>query len=206
MSRIIAISDIHGHAKTFKKLIKKKLKLKKKDKLFLLGDYVHRGPSNEGVFDYILKLQLKGYQVECLLGNHEFLWLKQLSHKGGQVPKKYLDFLRSCKFYMEYENLIFVHGGLDFKAENPFANRKDLLWMRNWYESIDYEWLGERRIIHGHTPMKASSIRKRVNERQQAIGIDNGCFVTSREEMGRLCAFDITNWKLYFQKNIDISK
>ena len=53
--RIIAVSDIHGHIKTFKKLLENQIQFTKEDKLFLLGDYVHRGPNGEGVFDYILK-------------------------------------------------------------------------------------------------------------------------------------------------------
>ena len=41
MSRVIAISDIHGHIKTFRELLEDRVQLTKEDKLFLLGDYVH---------------------------------------------------------------------------------------------------------------------------------------------------------------------
>ena len=104
--RVIAISDIHAHVKTFKKLIEDKVQLTKTDKLFLLGDYVHRGPSDEGVFDYILNLQSKGYQIECLLGNHELMWMKEQHDQGISIPNKYRKFLKNCKFCIEYENFI----------------------------------------------------------------------------------------------------
>ena len=206
--RIIAISDIHAHIKTFRKLIENQVKLTKKDKLFLLGDYVHRGPSDEGVLDYILKLQAEGYQVECLLGNHEFMWIKEHSEAGISIPNKYMNFFSNCKPYIEYEDFIFVHAGLNFSKENPLSliDNDDLFWIRNWYDDIDYDWLSNRTIIHGHTPINEARIRKRTNNHRQAIGIDNGCFVNVKEGMGQLCALDLTNWKLYFQKNLERKK
>ena len=151
-------------------------------------------------------MQAKGYQVECLLGNHEFIWLKEQSDEGITIPNQYMEFLGNCKLYIEYENFIFVHAGLSFSLDNPLSNNEDLVWIRNWYKNIDYNWLGERTIIHGHTPVDETTIRKRVNNRKQAIGIDNGCFASYRREMGQLCAFDLTNWELYFQKNLEQKK
>ncbi len=51
------------------------------------------------------------------------------------------------------------------------------MWIRNWYKNINHEWLDGRTIIHGHTPAKEKEIRQRVEKREQAICIDNGCFV-----------------------------
>ena len=203
MSRIIAISDIHAHIKTFRKLIEDQVKLTVTDKLFLLGDYVHRGPSDEGVFDYIMKLQAEGYRIECLLGNHEFMWINEHERTETIIPTKYREFLDNCKPYAECQDFIFVHAGLNFDLEDPLLDNKDLFWIRNWYKDIDYDWLGDRTIIHGHTPVSDLIIRKRVNNEKQAIGIDNGCFADFNKNMGQLCAFDLTNWELYFQKNIE---
>ena len=203
MSRIIAISDIHAHIKTFRKLIEDQVKLTVTDKLFLLGDYVHRGPSDEGVFDYIMKLQAEGYRIECLLGNHEFMWINEHERTETIIPTKYREFLDNCKPYAECQGFIFVHAGLNFDLEDPLLDNKDLFWIRNWYKDIDYNWLGDRTIIHGHTPVSDLIIRKRVNNEKQAIGIDNGCFADFHKNMGQLCAFDLTNWELYFQKNIE---
>ena len=47
-----AISDIHGCLKTFKALLTK-LDFSKQDELYLLGDYIDRGPDSKGVIDYI---------------------------------------------------------------------------------------------------------------------------------------------------------
>ena len=40
-----AISDIHGCLKSFQALLEK-IDLKKEDELFLLGDYIDRGPDS----------------------------------------------------------------------------------------------------------------------------------------------------------------
>ena len=203
--RIIAISDIHGHSKTFKKIVEDKIQLTKSDKLFLLGDYVHRGPDELGVLDYILQLRENNYQVECLLGNHEMMWVQEHYENRKPILPRHNAFLKTCKTYIEYENFIFVHAGLNFSGEGPFSkeNKQYLLWIRDWYRNIDYDWLGERTIIHGHTPTEEYKIRWRVGNYKQAIGIDNGCFIDFISGMRQLCAFDLTNWELHFQKNID---
>ena len=200
--RIIAISDIHAHGRTLRRLLEEQVILTKEDKLFLLGDYVHRGPSYERVFDYIIDLKKQGYQIQGLYGNHEFIWERELATKRETIPSRYLPFFKSLEFYIEYENFIFVHAGLNFNNKNPYSSEEDLVWIRNWYDTIDYDWLNERTIIHGHTPVLEENIRWRVDNQMQAIGIDNGCFVKKIPGMGKLCALDLTNWKLYFQENI----
>ncbi len=42
------ISDIHGYAQTFQTLVREKIKLTRNDQLFLLGDYIDRGPDSVG--------------------------------------------------------------------------------------------------------------------------------------------------------------
>ena len=66
MTRKIAISDIHGCNKTFQKLLFETLNLQKNDQLYLLGDYIDRGPDSKGVLDTIQNLITNGYYVRCL--------------------------------------------------------------------------------------------------------------------------------------------
>ena len=56
--RNLVIGDIHGCLKTFHKLIFDLLKIKKSDFVYLLGDYIDRGPNSKGVVDTILDLIL----------------------------------------------------------------------------------------------------------------------------------------------------
>jgi len=61
--RNFAIGDIHGCLKTFQALLYQKIDLQRTDRVFLLGDYVHRGPDSLGVLDEIIDLMAKGYDV-----------------------------------------------------------------------------------------------------------------------------------------------
>ena len=62
MSRF-AISDIHGCYKTLLALLDK-IAFSKADELYILGDYVDRGPDSKGVIDHIFYLREQGYTVQ----------------------------------------------------------------------------------------------------------------------------------------------
>jgi serine/threonine protein phosphatase 1 len=229
MSRILAITDIHGCARTFQALLDK-IALTQSDQLYLLGDYVDRGPDSKGVIDIIIWLQTEGFQVHCIPGNHEELMLEAVADpydirrwiaaggkstmdsfnakEMGDIPQLYVDFLKNMPTYIATDAYIFVHAGLNFRREDPFADKRDMTWIRSWYDEVDYEWLGNRIVIHGHTPISRGQIRTQLNnlEIQQFIDIDNGCVFFQRAaqyEMGSLCAFDLTNRTLEFMEYCD---
>lgn len=225
--RKFVISDIHGHLNTFRFLVEQKLKLSSEDELYLLGDYVDRGPDSKGVIDYIWKLQDKLKEVVCLRGNHESMLLdsalgedyyEHWVSNGGQetlesfeaesieeIPAIYLNFLEELEYYHEQENYILVHAGLNFEENDPLSISEDMLWLRDWYGSIDYEWLGKRTIIHGHTPIPYNHIESlaRNLEELRYLNIDCGCFFSYRSGKGRMCAFEMQTKQLFFQENMD---
>ncbi|MGB3587457.1 MAG: metallophosphoesterase, partial [Tunicatimonas sp.] len=49
------ITDIHGCAKTFEALLQR-INFRRSDSLYLLGDYVDRGPDSKGVLDLVMQL------------------------------------------------------------------------------------------------------------------------------------------------------
>ncbi len=61
--RTIAIADIHGCCRTFRRLLFDVVRLTKSDTLYLLGDMIDRGPDSKGVIVTILELQADGYDV-----------------------------------------------------------------------------------------------------------------------------------------------
>lgn len=223
--RRFAISDIHGCSKTFDALLDK-LALTTDDELYLLGDYVDRGPDSKGVIDLIWHLQQEGFSVTCLKGNHEEMMLNsRLSaqyfphwyHQGGretmesfgceqlaQIDERYWDFLNQLAYYHEVDQYLLVHAGFNFRVPNPFEDLESMLWIRNWYPQINEEWLAHRIIIHGHTPTPISGIRElyQALRDEKVLVIDNGC-VYSHPGMGALCAFEMYEQQLYFQKRID---
>lgn len=227
--RKFAISDIHGCNRTFKETLQK-IGLNKDDQLFLLGDYIDRGPDSKGVIDTILDLQDKGYQVHCLRGNHEQMlldaWLKNdfnytrrwLIHGGAQtvesfggfgiekIGKKYRDFFNGLEHSIISDKHILVHAGLNFDTpEDPLSMEHSMLWIRNWYHQISYGWLGDQYIIHGHTPLSMKEINQmHCNyELDRILDIDAGCCYKNVRGLGYLCVVELNNQHIFFQKNIE---
>jgi len=221
--RLLAISDIHGCARTFRKLLDQ-IGLNQDDHLVLAGDYVDRGPDTKGVIDQILELQEKGYSITLLKGNHEDLMLEAIDkadalphwiRNGGRetlasfgiasptdLPPPYLRFFRELKNYHQTEEAFFVHAGFNFQIADPLEDEIAMLWIRNWYDQLDRNWLGDRLIVHGHTPQPRAQIELQLSQIDglPVLDIDCGC-VYPREGMHQLCAFDLTNRSLYFVQN-----
>ncbi|HMO38912.1 MAG TPA: metallophosphoesterase family protein [Saprospiraceae bacterium] len=223
--RKFAISDIHGCNTTFQALLDK-IALSTSDELYLLGDYVDRGPDSKEVIDHILHLQKKGYTVHCLWGNHEQMMQKALAEDAtetdmyhwllngglatmnsftaaypeGDIPDQYQLFLNQLHDYLEVDNYILVHAGLNFRHADPLTDRESMLWIRQWYDNIRYDWLQGRSIVHGHTPVGKPHIE--AQDFGSAINIDAGC-VYKGAERGYLCALDMTNQKFYWQPNVE---
>jgi len=219
--RRFAISDIHGCLASFKSLLKK-INYSKSDTLYLLGDYIDRGPESKGVIDYIWQLQAEGYQVYCLLGNHEQLLLDSVAkpspfYKGRPevlanfevthnqfIPKKYIQWMKNLKYYIELDDYILVHAGLNFEKKDPLSDLDSMIWIRYWYDAINTDWLDNRIIIHGHTPTKQLDIKRSLKELAEisAINIDAGCVFQSFG-LGHLCVLNLDTKLLTFQARID---
>jgi Calcineurin-like phosphoesterase len=225
--RKIAISDIHGCIGSFEELLDK-IALSTSDELYLLGDLIDRGAGSKEVLDRVLHLKSRGYQVRCLRGNHEQMLLDSLNNWDdyfgwieswggrqtmesfmavvpGDIPQIYCDFMAGFEYTAEVDEFILVHAGLDFYSHNPLNPNENMLYLRNWYRHIDNDWLNGRIVVHGHTPTGKPEIQDMLRnlENLPVIDIDCGCFVKHSHGKGYLCAFDLTNRELFFQKNID---
>lgn len=225
--RKIAITDIHGCHLTFKKLVRDIVQLTPKDELYLLGDYIDRGPGSREVFDYIFELKDAGHKVRCLKGNHEEVLLDCIEgmgkfsdwlHYGGrmtldsfgveypnQISPKYLNFIDELEYYIEVDEYILVHAGLNFAANDPLSNKSGMLWSRSWEPHADRKWLNGRRVIYGHTPIRRQTLEANLPQLDERLllNIDVGCYGTYVADYGYLSAFDMTNKTLFFQENID---
>jgi serine/threonine protein phosphatase 1 len=212
--RTFAISDIHGYNKRFRALLKK-IEFRKSDTLFLLGDYIDRGDESKEVLDTIFLLLENGFDIRCIKGNHEQMlldaprdsfsqvgWLKNggdatlksfLTSDIERIPEKYIRFFKELPNYLEFENHLFVHAGINMLTENPLEDVKSLLWLRNGKLQYDKNWLGERVVVHGHTPMKESFLRSDDNLSSDIVCIDNGIYQNGQKEFGGLCALNVTS-------------
>jgi serine/threonine protein phosphatase 1 len=227
MGRTLVISDIHGCLKTFQYLLEKTLHLTKEDKLYLLGDYIDRGPDSKGVIDHIISLSQNGFQIYPLRGNHEQMlldsyyelplieqsWLKN----GGtstlesfgvtetkKIPSHYIAFFSSLKNYIELENFILIHAGLNFKINNPFDDSEAMLWIRQY--TVDPSKVNDKILIQGHTPTSMENIKNSIILRKNThrIFLDNGCvYGNTHPDMGNLCCLNLEDMSLVYCKKID---
>ena len=71
--------------------------------------------------------------------------------------------------------------------------------------TIDYSKLGDRVIVHGHTPQPYNSTELQLQQigTKKIINIDNGCVFNQNGNLGRLTAVDLTNGELYSVQNVD---
>ena len=223
MGRRIAISDIHGCAETFKKLIYEVLALTTQDTLYLLGDYINKGPDSKGVIDIIWDLEKSGFPVHCLRGNHEQYLLNALADAGQEayflarggietlqsfggtgireLPEKYLNFIFNLPFHIFLDNYLLIHAGLNFESADPFADYDAMLNIRSM--NVDTRITGGQAIIHGHVPTPISEINESLKLTSHHLSIDGGCVYKHIPGLGHLTALDIDSKMLYIQRNID---
>jgi serine/threonine protein phosphatase 1 len=116
----------------------------------------------------------------------------------------YIDFMAKMPLVLEVNNYILVHGGLNFNAKNPIEPSQQMIWIRDWYKKIDYKWLDNRIIVHGHTPQSALETLRQseVLDRDRVLNIDCGC-VFNNDYLHTLVCFELTSKRLYFQRNIE---
>ncbi|MBD1397392.1 serine/threonine protein phosphatase [Pontibacter sp. JH31] len=218
-----AISDIHGCARTFKALVLEQLQLNKTDELYLLGDYVNKGPDSKGVIDFILHLQKQHYQVNCLRGNHDQMLLKAASkgeaalnltelekrmvlqsfgmHDFKKLPPVYANFIDSLPYYLELPDYFLVHAGFDFNQDDLFRDKEAMLNIRNY--KVDPTRLSNKRLVHGHTPVPLHAIKKSAIHQNQKMNLDAGCVYYKNAAFGNLVALDLDSNLLHIQCNLD---
>jgi serine/threonine protein phosphatase 1 len=224
MSRY-AITDIHGCLKTFRKLVEEGIALQPTDELYLLGDYINKGPDSKGVLDYIRDLQEREYQVLCLRGNHDQLlidacdegepsvWLsaeeKQLTLDSfwvrhfHEIPQVYVQFVRSLPFYHELDHFFLVHAGFDFSKprEAMFQDTHSMLNLKEF--EVAREKINGKRLLHGHLPEPLDRLRLRIRRESPNLNLDTGCVYHQNQEFGQLVALNLDSLELTVQPNID---
>lgn len=222
MSRRFAIADIHGCARTFRRLLAE-LELQQQDEVYLLGDYIDRGPDSRGVLDTIMELVAADYAIRPLLGNHEKLFLNAFRSfedcstwhwcGGGftlqsfgvrhpqDIPAVYRDFLATLPTIAVTDEHVLVHAGLHFRLADPINDTPEYfrLWERD-YTTVP-ELIGNRTLVVGHTVTDIHAIVRSLET--CCIRLDNGCYDKGHVGFGSLVALDLDSRKLLSVPNCD---
>ena len=174
--RILAIGDMHGKFTRLLSLFHKIKFDERKDFLILLGDYVDRGDENMRCFRWAMEMSEKP-NVIALRGNHEQMMLSYYMHgaesyiwlpNGGNKTKAEFDewqkrdstaydrainFIKNRPLYHQMfingEEYIFVHAGLNPNKPLEKQDEESLLWIR---EEFYRNYTGSANVICGHTP------------------------------------------------------
>lgn len=225
MSRWV-ITDIHGCFHSFKALVEQQVQLRPQDSLYLLGDYISKGPFSKQVLDYLMTLQEGGYQLQMLRGNHEqeilnalegSTSLSTLREKGvftffrnfdiahpADLPEQYIHFFKQLDWYFSLDDWLMVHAGFDFSSTNIFQINDTLVNIRDY--EVDLDKTGGRKILHGHSPTNLSQIEETLRANNSLhIGLDAGCAYRKNPKQGQLIALNLDTWQWKTQKNIDES-
>jgi len=215
--RLFAIGDIHGCFDPLKEMVEAEIKIRKSDKLILLGDYIDRGYQSKEVIDFILNLQDKGFNIVTLIGNHESMLLDALENEHylsnwilngaaetlfsfginslKELQQEYIGFFKSLLFYHSIGQFIFVHAGFNDEISEPFEDRYQMIWSRR--ENYSNPVFKEKIIVHGHTPIPFARCRYLVQSGSKVINIDTGCVYDEAGGYGHLTAVELYTMELF---------
>jgi serine/threonine protein phosphatase 1 len=224
MPRRFAATDVHGCLHTFRYLVEQELRLLPSDTLYLLGDYVNKGPDSAGVLGYIMQLQAAGYQVHCLRGNHDQELLDTIfSHGDGDmwrtkaerdmtlasfgaarpadIAPQYVAWLAALPLELELSDFMLVHAGYDFALPPAEMHRDTYSMLYTKKFVFDPSRLGGKRLLHGHVPTPVDEVKQAVAAKAGAIGLDMGCVYRHNPELSHLGALNLDSWELHLVKN-----
>jgi len=203
--RYFIIGDVHGCLGMLKNLIGKIDWHPDRDTLIFLGDYIDRGEDSKGVIDFLIELLSVSPNVQCLIGNHESIFLRYLEGEdeglflinGGAatlssyrmngetyIPQDHVSFLKSLKVIVELDDYYIVHAGFKPGIEIQEQSLEDCLWIREPFIFSDYDF--GKKIIFGHTPFYVPLLM------DNKIGLDTGAVFGNR-----LTCLEIPNMKFH---------
>lgn len=166
------VSDIHGQYELFKKLLEV-IDFSDSDVMYILGDIIDKGNKSLKLIDYIRKKE----NIICILGNHEYEFLKyydrltkEYCDKTDEVLKKLqnyfnddyklswdiVDYIDSLPPIIITDRFIGVHAGMEVDKEKRILPLEEqsinhLVYDRH-FKDIDIINPFKRPIIIGHTP------------------------------------------------------
>ncbi len=167
--------------------------------------------------DYMAKIYR---EEQAKQGFRKMLGLKSASYKawmlyGGEqtiesfedvdvkdIPLKYIEWIESLPYYIEWNDFLIVHAGFNFGNEDIFSDTLSMMWIRDF--KIDPEKLGNRKVIHGHVPVTLEFIYESINSSSfRFIDLDKGVYITDKPGYGNLLALELNTMEIVVQPNLD---
>lgn len=178
-ARTILIGDVHGCLEELHDLLAI-LDPRRGDRIIMLGDLINRGPDSPGVVKFVHE---SGF--ECLRGNHEDDYLRHPDREPylklrQQIGEQAHDWIGALPLWIEEENFLAVHAGLQPGRHPSDTEPRILLNIRTWdgtgqklKEPNNPPWYdfyqGTRPVFYGHWAQAGLTIR------ENTLGLDSGC-------------------------------
>jgi len=142
------VGDIHGGHKALAQCLQRSKFDLERDLLISLGDICDGWPEVNKVIDELLQIK----HLKVILGNHDqwaLQWMKNgwmediWTSQGGlgtmesyqrdraRVPESHRNLLQSAALFMELDNKLFVHGGINPNMELTKQDPEFLMWDRD---------------------------------------------------------------------------
>lgn len=187
--RTIIIGDVHGCHLELLQLLREVEVRPSRDRIIFLGDLINKGPASRRVWEIMRRVD-----GESILGNHELSMLAVLDgdrHKHekyrddlrrdfGDDLRAFIDSVRTWPLWIETEDVLIVHAGLQPgvwpQDTDPWVlttirtwdgRGADLLNRKNpaWFDLYE----GKKPVVFGHWASLGGL------NRENAIGLDTGC-------------------------------
>lgn len=185
VTRLLVVSDIHGHYDQFLWLMDLVKYNPRKDRLICLGDLIDRGPKSKEVVEWFMPGH-PGENAIVIRGNHEETLLGYIAGYvsystytnnrmgGGKTLDSYQEcreseieahvkFLNELPYYHRESHFIFTHAGLDLDKSLEAQDVDDFLYDdKKIYTKGTSRLYKKDIVIFGHVP--TDFIRSDLNQ------------------------------------------
>lgn len=175
--RKFVIGDIHGAYKALTQVLEKSNFNYEKDLLISLGDLCDGWPETSKCLNELLKIK----NLIVVLGNHDQWALQWMKHgikepgwlgQGGRqtiksysnkkVPESHIELLEEAPvYYLDDDNKLFVHAGIDINLPLEKQDEYCLLWDRTFFTMVKLKmgidsappFTNFKEVFIGHSPI-----------------------------------------------------
>ncbi len=167
-----AVSDIHGEYDMFLKLLES-INFSDEDEMFVCGDIIDKGKQSVRLLKFIAARP----NIHCIMGNHEYEFLKYYKSLLENSPEDFdyvlekireyfpydgalldwdtVDWIEELPYYIETDDFICVHAGIPIKSDGALAelssvNPEALLYDRR-FKNSDSVHKSKKCVFFGHT-------------------------------------------------------
>lgn len=165
MTKLFAISDIHGHLDEFLSALSKVDLSDKNNRLILIGDYIDNGHQSFQVISKIIELEeLHPNQIITLLGNHEewfYDWLILENPTSSSFSETIKSFFSPEELtYILKSNVNNFEAGVRNEIKNNIKFNPFINWFKKRYRDKRYYETDTQIFVHAGIDEEAGKLWK----------------------------------------------